>query len=225
MHAVLARKACSIVEVIKSNLSRLLSMKGMRRLLDEMVNLSDQTRAEANRKLLDEMIPDRVPSDLLHSVLRLLLAEQVSIRNLPLILEATAEARLLHTQTDAICEHVRQRLGFQLVANLQRPDGTLPLIQLAPEWEDTFATYQIDNERGRMDVALPPEVFNSLTAAVSEQVALASEKGIFPAIVTSTLRRRFLKTVLSAREISNPVLSFEEIGLDAKPSLVGVAAA
>lgn len=217
--------ATHLLEVIKQNLSRLLSMKGMRRLLDEMVNLSDQTRAEANRKLLDEMIPDRVPSDLLHSVLRLLLAEQVSIRNLPLILEATAEARTLHTQTDAICEHVRQRLGFQLVANLQRPDGTLPLIQLAPEWEDTFTTYQIDSDRGRTDVALPPEIFNSLTASVSEQVALASEKGIFPAIVTSTLRRRFLKTVLSAREISNPVLSFEEIGLDAKPSLVGVAAA
>ncbi len=217
--------ATHLLEVIKRNLSRLLTMKAMRRLLDEMINLSDQARSDANRKLLDEMIPDRVPSDLLHSVLRLLLAEQVSVRNLPLILEATAEARQLHTQTEAICEHVRQRLGFQLVANLQRPDGSLPLIQLAPEWEDTFATYQIDNDRGRMDVALPPEIFNTLTASVSEQVSLAGEQGIFPAIVTSTLRRRFLRTVLSARDISNPVLSFEEIGLDTKPSLVGVAAA
>ncbi|MEO3413219.1 flagellar biosynthesis protein FlhA [Roseovarius sp. CAU 1744] len=217
--------ATHLLEVIKKNLSRLLTMKAMRRLLDEMVNLSDRARSEANRKLLDEMIPDRVPSDLLHSVLRLLLAEQVSIRNLPLILEATAEGRQLHTQIEAICEHVRQRLGFQLVAALQRPDGSLPLIQLAPEWEDTFTTYQIDNDRGRMDVALPPEIFNTLTASVSEQVSLAGEQGIFPAIVTSTLRRRFLRTVLSARDISNPVLSFEEIGLDTKPSLVGVAAA
>ncbi|WP_299847470.1 flagellar biosynthesis protein FlhA [uncultured Roseovarius sp.] len=217
--------ATHLLEVIKKNLSRLLTMKAMRRLLDEMVNLSNQARADANRKLLDEMIPDRVPSDLLHSVLRLLLAEQVSIRNLPLIIEATAEARQLHTQTETICEHVRQRLGFQLVANLQRPDGSLPLIQLAPEWEDTFTTYQIDNDRGRMDVALPPEIFNSLTASVTEQVTRAGEQGIFPAIVTSTLRRRFLRTVLSARDISNPVLSFEEIGLDTKPSLVGVAAA
>ncbi|MFD1160373.1 flagellar biosynthesis protein FlhA [Roseovarius aestuarii] len=217
--------ATHLLEVIKRNLSRLLTMKAMRRLLDEMVNLSDQKRADANRKLLDEMIPDRVPSDLLHAVLRLLLAEQVSIRNLPLVIEATAEARQLHTQVEVICEHVRQRLGFQLVANLQRPDGSLPLIQLAPEWEDTFTTYQIDNDRGRMDVALPPEIFNSLTASISEQVTRASEQGMYPAIVTSTLRRRFLRTVLSARDISNPVLSFEEIGLDTKPSLVGVAAA
>ena len=217
--------ATHLLEVIKKNLSRLLTMKAMRRLLDEMVNLTDRSRADANRKLLDEMIPDRVPSDLLHTVLRLLLAEQVSVRNLPLILEATAEGRQIHTQPEAICEHVRQRLGFQLVASLQRQDGSLPLIQLAPEWEDTFATYQIDGEFGRMDVALPPEVFNSLTASVSEQIARAGEQGIFPAIVTSTMRRRFLRTVLSARDISNPVLSFEEIGLETKPSLVGVAAA
>lgn len=217
--------ATHLLEVIRRNLSRLLTMKAMRRLLDEMVNLTDSTRAEANRKLLDEMIPDRVPADLLHHILRLLLAEQVSVRNLPLIIEATAEGRQIHAQPEAICEHVRQRLGFQLVANLQRPDGTLPLIQLAPEWEDTFSTYQIDGERGRLDVALPPELFNTLTGAVAEQVNRASEQGIAPAIITSTARRRFLRTVLSAKNITAPVLSFEEIGIDARPALVGMVAA
>ena len=217
--------ATHLLEVIRSNLSRLLTMKSMRRLLDEMVNLSDPARAEANRKLLDEIIPDRVPSDLLHAVLRLLLAEQVSIRNLPLILEATAEARQVHTTPEAICEHVRQRLGFQLVAGLQQPDGSLPLIQLAPDWEETFATYQVDGDRGRLDVALPPELFNSLTSGVAEEVNKAGQKGISPAIVTSTARRRFLRTALSAKRINTPVLSFEEIGLDARPSLVGMVSA
>ncbi|UXX82277.1 flagellar biosynthesis protein FlhA [Roseovarius pelagicus] len=217
--------ATHLLEVIRRNLGRLLTMKAMRRLLDEMVNLTNPARAEANRKLLDEMIPDRVPADLLHAVLRLLLAEQVSIRNLPLIIEATAEARQIHKAPEAICEHVRQRLGFQLVAGLQREDGSLPLIQLAPEWEDTFTTYQVDQDRGRLDVALPPELFNALTSAVGEEVSRVSEQGVFPAIVTSTARRRFLRTVLSAKSISNPVLSFEEIGLEARPSLVGVVAA
>lgn len=217
--------ATHLLEVIRRNLSRLLTMKAMRRLLDEMVNLSDAARSEANRKLLDEMIPDRVPVDLLHAVLRLLLAEQVSIRNLPLIIEATAEARQLFSTPDAICEHVRQRLGFQLIAGLQREDGTLPLIQLAPEWEDTFQTYQVDQGRGPLDVALPPELFNSLTTSVSDEVARAADMGIHPAIVTSTSRRRFLRTALAAKSIANPVLSFEEIGVDAQPALIGIVAA
>jgi flagellar biosynthesis protein FlhA len=216
--------ATHLLETVKRNFGRLLTLKSLRRLLSEMVKISNPARADANRKLLDEMIPDKVPIDVLHSVLRLLLEEQVSIRNLPLILEAIAEARSRNSQPEAICEHVRQRLGFQLVAEMRREDGTLPLIQLAPEWEDTFSTYQVDADRG-LDIALPPELFNQLADNVSTKLNAANKDGIYAAIVTNTRRRRFLKTVMRAKGISNPVLSFEEIGLDARPSLVGVVAA
>lgn len=216
--------ATHLLETVKRNFSRLLSLKSLRRLLHEMTNVSDPARADANRKLLDEMIPDKVPIDVLHAVLRLLLDEQVSIRNLPLILEATAEARAHNAQPEAICEHVRQRLGFQLVAEMKRDDGTLPLVQLAPEWEDTFNTYQVEADRG-LDIALPPDIFNQLAENMSEKLQAASQNGINAAIVTNTRRRRFLRTVMRAKGINNPVLSFEEIGLDARPSLVGVVAA
>lgn len=215
--------ATHLLETVKRNFSRLLTLKALRRLLSEMANISNPARAEANRKLLDEMIPDKVPIDILHAVLRLLLDEQVSIRNLPLILEATAEAFAQNSQAEAICEHVRQRLGFQLVAEMRREDGTLPLIQLAPEWEDTFNTYQVEADRG-LDIALPPDVFNHLADSMSEKLQSANDNGINAAIVTNTRRRRFLRTVMRAKGINNPVLSFEEIGLDARPSLVGVVA-
>jgi flagellar biosynthesis protein FlhA len=214
--------ATHLLELIKRNLPRLLTLKSLRRLLDELTRLSDTVRADANRKLLDEMIPDRVPMDLLHQVLRLLLEEQVSIRNVPLILEAIAEARLITTQPEGICEQVRQRLGFQLVGTLKREDGTIPLIQLAPEWEETFASYQIESDRGGIDVALPPDLFNTLAENIGDKIAQAGDQGLFPAIVTSTRRRRFVRMVMSAKALANPVLAFEEIGLDARPSLVGV---
>lgn len=213
--------ATHLLEVIRANLARLLSLRGLRRLLDEFVNLSDPARAEANRRLLDEMMPDKVPVDLLLMVLRLLLEERVSIRNLPLILESIAESRGLG-QPEAICEHVRQRLGFQLVAELKRNDGTIPLIQLAPEWEKTFASYQIDAERGQRDVALPPDQFSRLANAIAERFNRAAEAGTYPALVTSTLRRRFLRTVLGAKGLTQPVLSYEEIGMEARPAMVGI---
>jgi flagellar biosynthesis protein FlhA len=216
--------ATHLLEVMKANLARLLSLRGLRRLLDEFTALSDLGRAEANRRLLDDLVPEKVPTDLLLAVLRLLLEERVSIRNLPLILEAIAEARSLGAP-EAVCEHVRQRLGFQLVAGLRRPDGTIPLIQLAPEWERTFATYQIDGERGLRDVALPPEQFNRLANALAERFARAAETGVAPALVTSTLRRRFLKTVLGAKGLAAPVLSYDEIGLEARPAMIGQVAA
>ncbi len=212
--------ATHLLEVMKGNLARLLTLRGLRRLLDEFVNLSDAARAEANRRLLDDLMPEKVPNDLLLAVLRLLLEERVSIRNLPLILEAIAESRGQGTP-EAICEHVRQRLGFQIVAELKRDDGTIPLIQLAPEWERTFAAHQIDGDRGSRDVALPPDQFGRLAAGLAEKLNRAAETGTFPALVTSTLRRRFLRTVMAARGLTAPVLSYEEIGLEARPALVG----
>ena len=216
--------ATHLLEVMKHNFSRLLTLKSLRRILTEMTNISDPARAEANKKLLDELIPDKVPVDVLHAVLRLLLDEQVSIRNLPLILEAVAEARGQNGTPEAICEHVRQRLGFQLVGEMRRPDGTLPLVQLAPEWEETFTTYQVEAERG-LDIALPPEIFNQLADRAADKLNEAQQNGIQAALVTNTRRRRFLRTVMRAKGITNPVLSFEEIGLDARPALVGVIAA
>ncbi|WP_425595903.1 flagellar biosynthesis protein FlhA [Ruegeria faecimaris] len=217
--------ATHLLEIIKQNFSRLLTLKALRRLLSEMARLSDPVRAEANRKLLDELIPDKVPIDTLHAVLRLLLDERVSIRNLALILESIAEARLTTTQPEGICELVRQRLGFQLVADMKREDGSIPLIQLAPEWEDTFATYQVDAPNAGLDVALPPDLFNKLADGVVDSVSHSADHGIFPAVVTSTRRRRLLRTIMHARGVSNPVLSFEEIGLEARPALVGTVPA
>ncbi len=217
--------ATHLLEVIKLNFPRLLTLKSMRRLLTEMTQLSDTFRAEANQKLLDELVPDKVPIDTLHSVLRLLLEERVSIRNLPLILEAIAEARVHTTLPEPICEHVRQRLGFQLVAEMKRDDGTIPLVQLAPEWEDTFATYQIDTQGAGLDIALPPDQFNKLADGLSTRLSEVTEQGINAAVVTSTRRRRYLKTILRSRGMSNPVLSFEEIGMEAQPALVGLVPA
>jgi flagellar biosynthesis protein FlhA len=217
--------ATHLLEVIKRNFPRLLGTRTLRRLMEEMVNLTDQRRSEANQKLLSDLVPDRVPMDLLLSVLRLLLEERVSIRNMALILEAIAEARGTHATPESICEHVRHRLGFQLIAEIKRQDGTLPLLQLAPEWEEKFATYQVDGERGQSDIALPPAEFNKLAKAMAEKIATAGETGVYPAVVTSTRRRRFVKTVLTAQGIQNPVFSFEEIGTEARPSLVGLVPA
>ena len=212
--------ATHLLEVLKANLSRLLTLRGLRKLLDEFVRLSDPARAESNRRLLEELLPEKVPLDLLHAVLRLLLDERVSVRNLPLILEAVAESRQLGTP-EAICEHVRQRLGFQIVAELKRADGTIPLIQLAPDWEKAFVTYQIDGDRGQRDIALPPELFSRLANGLTDRVNRAAETGVYPALVTSVLRRRFLRTVVQAKGLQTPVLSYEEIGMDARPSLLG----
>ncbi|MEM7295701.1 MAG: FHIPEP family type III secretion protein, partial [Pseudomonadota bacterium] len=214
--------ATHLMEVVKSNFARLLTHKSLRRLLDELTNLSDAVRADANRRMLDELVPDKVPYDLLMNVLRMLLDERVSVRNLPMIIETIAEARPMLGAPEAIHEYVRQKLGFQLIAELKKPDGSVPLVQLAPEWEERFTAHQIDRDKPVADVALPPDQFNRLASNLAEKIAKAAERGEVPAVITSTLRRRFLRTVMLAKGLSNPVISFEELGTDARPTIVGL---
>ena len=197
--------ATHLLETVKSSFARLLTLKSLKQLLDEMTRLSDPQRAEANRRLLEDLIPDKVPLDTLHAVLRLLLAEKVSIRNLPLILEAVAEARLQTTQPDAICEQVRQRLGFQILAQIKRRDGTLPLVQLAPDWEPLFEAHEVDAGGATSDIALPPDLFRKLADGAATELARAQDEGLQPALITASRRRRFLHTVLESRGLNTPL--------------------
>lgn len=215
--------ATHILEVIKNNLGRLMTRRSMRRIFDEFVATSDPVRAEQNKKILDEFVTEKTPFDLIQAVMRLLLAEKVSIRNLPVILEAIAEGRTALTSPEQIAEYVRQRIGFQFVSKLRNEEGRLPLIQISPDWEKVFKDHETEKENGVVDVALSPADFNRLAAAVKDKVSQAVAKGSYPAIVTTAKRRRFLSSVLSAKGVRNTVISYDEIDPAEKPAILGVA--
>ena len=214
--------ATHLLEVVKSNFGRLLTHRSLKRLLSELSNLPDPDRAKSNSALIDELIPNKIPFEQLLIVLRLLLEEHVSIRNIPLILEAMAESHNAHQSAEVTCEYVRQRLGFQLVAEHRRDDGSLPIIQLAPEWESRFTQYELEPVGGLLDVALPPDLFETLSNSIAEKVKAIMEIGQSPVLASTGKRRRFLRTVVAARGISVPVLAFEEMGLDTRPAVVGI---
>ena len=99
----------------------------------------------------------------------------------------------------------------------------LPFNLPKPFVGDTSFTYTATNAAGQTDVALPPDEFNRLAQSVLEQVNKAAERGVTPAVVTTASRRRFLRTVLFAKKIRNPVLSYDEIDPTIQPVLIGVA--
>ena len=173
--------ATHLLETVQRNFGRLLTRRALKKLLDEFVSPSDPKRADANKQLLADFVPEKISMDLLQAVLRHLLEERVPVRNLPLILEAIAEARPIIQSPELIADYVRQRIGFILVSKLVDDAGTLPLIQLAPDWETIFSEHQTGTEPGA-DVALPPNEFNRLANSIREGLAKAQPR--------RTLRRR-----------------------------------
>ena len=116
-------------EVIRNNLPQLLSYKDMRALLDRL--------EPEYKRLLDEICPSQISYSGLQAVLKLLLAERVSIRNLHLILEAIAEIAPHVRRAEQIAEHVRMRMAQQICGDLSE-GGVLKVLRLGNRWDLAF---------------------------------------------------------------------------------------
>ncbi len=215
--------ATHLLEVLQANFPKLLTRRSLRETLDAFKNVSDEQRAASNKKIIDEFIPDKVPMDTLQGVLRQLLTERVSMRNMPLIMETIAEVKPVMNSVEQITECVRQRISFQFIAKIRDDQGRLPLVQLGPEWESLFIKHEIKQESGSVDIALPPDEFKRLALTVGEKLDSSASQGNYAAIATSARRRRFIKTVMAAKGIRNPVISFEEIPPTERPIILAVA--
>jgi flagellar biosynthesis protein FlhA len=215
--------ATHMLEVIQSNFSLIFTRMVMVETLDALSRITDTDRAAANQRFLDEYVPGKVTPEILLSVLRLLLSERISIRNLFLILETIAEVKPMGLGVPRIVELVRQRLAFQIVDRLQDEQGRLPLVQLSAGWEQKFSQYEVNGDSGSSDVALPPELFSELITAIQAKLNETAQKGIVAAVATTSKRRRFLQTVLASKGIRNAVVAYEEISAKSKPYIIGVA--
>ena len=215
--------ATHLLEVVQANFTKLLTRRSLRETLDTFKNVTDPARAESNKKILEEFLPDKVPLETLQSVARLLLEERISIRNLPVILETIAEAKTANAPIEQIADFVRMRLSYQFISKLRDDNGRLPIIQLGPQWEEMFGQYEISDDAGRRNIALPPASFNDLAKAIKDKLDSSASQGHYAAIATNQNRRRFIKTVMSAKNIRNPVIAYEEIMTNERPAIVGVA--
>ncbi|MEM9393523.1 MAG: FHIPEP family type III secretion protein [Pseudomonadota bacterium] len=199
-----------LFEKIKENLHLFLTRRLLDELLDSVCEVSDPISRSRNRKLISELVPDRVSKELLLSILTALLEEEVSIRNLPIIIEAVSRVVELENSTDTILEKVRQSIKAQIVESVKNGQDTLKVVQLDAQWEEIFLKNSIVS-KGYPQISLPPQLFNFLIGeinALAEDVASESQKLI---LVCSEIRRRFIFQILRSKGVNGSVLSYEEI--------------
>jgi flagellar biosynthesis protein FlhA len=97
-----------LTEIIKENLSELLSYTETQKLLDDL--------PKETQKLISDLVPAKITISGVQRVLQNLLSEQVSVRDLQTILEGIAEAVGYTQNLVLITEHVRGRLARQISA-------------------------------------------------------------------------------------------------------------
>lgn len=210
-----------LLESVQNGFDRLMSRRALREALRIFADLSDPARGEANKRLLDEFIPDKVSHETLQWVMRGLLAEKISVRNIPIILEAIVEHQGRHTTAEDLVEAVRRSIAFQFIEAYRGSDGTLPLVQLSPKWEQIFAEKLEPAGDGRS--ALTADEFKRLADEVQEALNKAALTGNYAAVAVAGRRRRFVRDVLKSRGIKNPVIAFEEIVPGSRPAMLAIA--
>jgi len=201
-----------LTEIIKDNMSELLSYSETQKLLDELDK--DQ------QKLISDVIPSQITISGLQRVLQNLLAERVSIRDLPTILEGVAEASSITRSLAMISEHVRSRLARQISSANTNEMGYIPLITLSPEWEQAFAeSLAGDGEEKRL--AMQPTKLHKFIELVREAYDKNAMIGESPLLLTSPLIRPYVRSIIERFRPTTVVVSQNEIYAKAKIKTLG----
>jgi flagellar biosynthesis protein FlhA len=191
-----------LTELVKDNMAEMLSYAETQKLLDEL----DQ----AQQKLIADLIPNLISVGGLQRVLQNLLAERVSIRDLPTILEGVAEACGYSRNVGAITEHVRTRLARQISTAQINDQGILPMITLSPEWEQAFHEAIVgEGEERRLSMA-PSKLqeFIRVVRATFERHAMMGE---VPVLLTSPNVRPFVRSIIERFRPATTVMSQNEV--------------
>jgi flagellar biosynthesis protein FlhA len=201
-----------LTELLKSNMSELLSYGEVQKLLKEL--------PKEQADLVKDLVPSLITVSGIQRVLQILLAERVSIRDLATILEGIADGIPGSRNPVTLAEHVRARLSRQLCAQHTSPGGYLPLIALSAKWEQAFAESMVGQGDERQ-LAMQPSRLSEFITLVRERFEEAAREGEAPVLVTSSNIRPFVRGIVERFRAQTPVLSQGEIHPRARLKTVG----
>ncbi|HWP14602.1 MAG TPA: FHIPEP family type III secretion protein, partial [Xanthobacteraceae bacterium] len=204
--------ATHLTEVLKTNMSELLSYAEVQKLLKDL--------SKEQAELVKDIVPAQITVSGIQRVLQLLLAERISIRDLPTILEGIADALAFTRNPTYLVEHVRARLARQICAQHTSPNGYLPLIALSPKWEQAFAESIVGQGEDK-SLAMQPSRLSEFITLIRERFEDAAREGEAPVLVTSPTVRPFVRSIVERFRTQTSVLSQSEIHPRARLKTVG----
>jgi flagellar biosynthesis protein FlhA len=194
--------ATHLTELIKGNMSELLSYGDVQKLLKDL--------PKEQSELIKDIVPSLITISGIQRVLQILLAERVSIRDLSTILEGIADGLSATRNTTMLAEHVRARLARQLCAQHVTASGTLPIIALTAKWEQAFAESIVGQGDDR-SLAMQPSKLTEFINLVREKFEQAAREGEAPVLVTSPAVRPFVRNIIERFRAQTSVMAQSEI--------------
>ncbi|MDA5193010.1 flagellar biosynthesis protein FlhA [Govanella unica] len=191
-----------LTEIIKDNMSDLLSYAETQKLLDDL--------PPEQQKLTADLVPNRITVSGIQRILQNLLGERISIRDLPTILEGIAEACGYTTNLVMITEHVRARLARQISSANTNMQGFIPLITMSPAWEQAFAEALAGQGEDRQ-LAMSPSKLQEFISTVRVAFEQQARLGEMPVLLTSPGVRPYVRSIIERFRPQTVVMSQNEV--------------
>jgi len=182
---------------------------------DELLSRQDvkdmcETVREFAPALVEDLIPDKVPVNTLHNVLRGLLHERIPIKDIVTILETLANYVGANTSPDMLLEKARESLRRTISSLYVEPDGNVYAVTLHPETEYHLGQAAQESEKVGA-VVLDPLLAQTLLERLERTLQKVYSRGKPPVLLVPTPMRLFVKRLIEPTFPSLPVMGYTEV--------------
>ncbi|MGA0792092.1 MAG: flagellar biosynthesis protein FlhA [Burkholderiaceae bacterium] len=195
--------ATHLNKVLRESASELLSRDETQQLLDKL--------ATKFPKLVEDVVPAKLPLGVVTRVLQNLLEEGVSIRDMRSIMEALSDACSKTQDATELTGLVRPRIGRMIVQALLENEDTLPVMTLDPALEQMLHNILQQHRGDLANVVLEPGLAEGLFRALRNSTKNVEEAGNNAVLVVSPVLRPWLSRAARHRVEGLTVLSYAEI--------------
>jgi flagellar biosynthesis protein FlhA len=216
--------ATHLTEVIKNHAPEILSRQDTRDLLDNL--------KETYPALINDLIPGQLSLGEVQEILKNLLRERISIRDLVTILETASGLASSVKDPDLLAEATRQKLARTISNQYRSADGAIHVVTLSPRIERLLSQALGDITQG-INLNLEPAVAQQLIERAAQEVESMAMRGYPPLVLCSAAVRLAFKRLTGRALPTLAVLSYSEIapGIDVQaegmielqPQMVGAS--
>ncbi len=188
--------------LLRDNASELLSH-------DETQQLLNKVAARAP-KLVEDLVPGKLPLATVTKVLQNILEESVSVRDMRTIIEVLSAESSVTQNSDELTAAVRPKLGRMIVQGLVDINDSLPVMTLNPTLEQMLHNI-LQQNGGNQGLVIEPQLAEGLFKSLAQNVQEIENQGQPAVLVVSPGIRPWLAKLIRNRLSDLTVLSYSEI--------------
>ena len=204
--------ATHLGEVLRANAHKLFGRQEAQALLDLL--------ARTAPRLVDDVVPTLLPLGDVLRVLKNLLREGISIRDMRTIMEALADLAPTVKDYEQLTEMVRERLSAQITARFKGADGAITALTLHARVEEALrnSLRDIANGTGGMP---DPALLRNMAQVAEASLGKFEAMGAQPVVICPPDLRRFVRAIFERKVPQLNVVSFREVDTSLALNSVG----